>query len=312
MPAHSCTRGAAAIKAPKAVSAPKKAAGGRALGKAALRAMTKNAEAVSDLISLLESDTDISTHHYTLARVVRPVGAGRLEVTLMDGTNEVNLPICGKIRFKGRAASKGDRANCMIPGDIVVIAGSQLAAKCSRSAAIIIRLHLERLRISYPKNFFAAASVDADEEDEEDAFEFDRDEDAEAAEAAEVMACRAVSARAKALRMGVATTESDDETLEAEANRKEDDEDVVFVGSEAPKKAEAPAAAGGGGPNRPSPSGLPAAGAPNRKERRAAAAAAQALTEEEAERRAFLLRNSLASASEDKTATRLNSWIDSI
>lgn len=306
MPAHSQARGSAAPKAPK-----KKANGGRPLGKAALRALGKNAEAVNTLINLLERDASLEEHHLALAKAVRPSGAGWMMVSFMDAEPgvEVNMPLKGAIRFKGRSANKGDRGNCVTPGDIVVVDGAQIAAKVSRVASFIIRLHLERLHIPFPKKFFESADAD-EEESVDEGFDWERDEEAEEAEAAEEMARRAEEQRAYRLRHGLpANAEVDEDVVAVEAKLEAAEEDDVFPDEGALPPA-VPAAAGGGAAPK----------APNRAERRAAAASAKtaAVSAEEAEleRRAFLLRVSAASASEDKAIQRLNkkkdAWIDSI
>jgi hypothetical protein len=305
MPAHSQARGSAApAKAPK-----KKANGGRPLGKAALRALGKNAEAVNTVLNLLERDCALEEHHLALAKAVRPSGAGWMMVSFMDAEpgEEVNMPLKGAIRFKGRSANKGDRGNCVTPGDIIVVDGAQIAAKVSRVCCFIIRLHLERLRIPFPKKFFDSAAGAEEEASDEEEWEWDRDEEAEEAEAREETERRAAELRAYRLRHGLApTAEVDEDVVAVEAKLEAAEEE-----EEEPIEAAAPAAAGGG------------KAGPNRAERRAAAAAAatsaKTATVAEEERRAFLLRNSLRDATEDKTVARLHSrpvskaaWIDSI
>jgi hypothetical protein len=282
MPAHSQARGSAVPKAPK-----KKANGGRPLGKAALRALGKNAEAVNSVLNLLESGESLKTHHFALAQIVRPSGAGWMIASFMGETEEVNLPIKGAVRFKGRSANKADRANCMTPGDIVVVEGAYIAAKVSRVASFIIRLHLERLRIPFPKKFFDSAAGAAEEASEEEDWDWERDEEAEEAEAKEEAARRAEEMRAYRIRHGLPpTAEVDEDAVAVEAAREEEEE-------EEPLEAAIPAAAGGGGK-----------AGPNRAERRAAAAAAASATVAEEERRAFLLRASLSAAVEDGAISR--------
>jgi hypothetical protein len=295
MPAHSQARGSAAPKAPK-----KKANGGRPLGKAALRALGKNADAVNSVLNLLEADESLSAHHFSLAKIVRPSGAGWMMVSFMGETEEHNMPIKGAVRFKGRSANKADRANCMTPGDVVVVEGAQIAGKVSRVASFVLRLHLERLRIPFPKKFFDT-TAEAEEAEEQEEWEWDRDEDAEEAEAREEADRRAEEARAYRLRHGLApTAEVDEDVAAVEAKLEAAEEEEVVFEEDAP----APAAAGGG-----------SKAGPNRAERRAAEAAAKAATEEEAERRAFLIRSSRLAASEDKAVARLlskDAWIDNI
>ena len=178
---------------------------GRALGKGAIRALTKNAECVeeymyicdrahsrSDLTDRLESAALI------LSRVTRTVGGGRVVVQLMDGTENVSVPIGGSIKMKGRAATKTDRANCMCQGDLVVVRGGIAAGKMSAAAAAHVSAIFGELEVSVPKSFFGLC-MGSDAEDDE--FEFDRT-DQLAAETAEVAAVRAAAARTAALRAG--------------------------------------------------------------------------------------------------------------
>jgi len=179
---------------------------GRALGKGAIRALTKNAECVEEYMYICDraqSGVDLTYRlenaALILARVTRTVGGGRVLVQLMDGTENVSVPIGGSIKMKGRAATKTDRANCMCQGDLVVVRGGIAAGKMSAAAASHVSAIFVELEVSVPKSFFGL-SMGSDAEDDE--FEFDRT-DQLAAEAAEVAAVRATAARTAALRAGV-------------------------------------------------------------------------------------------------------------
>lgn len=91
-----------------------------------------------------------------IARVTRQSGAGRLKVTLQKGETDVDVTIAGSLRFKGRAATKGDRANCMGVGDVIVLHGPQAAGKIPRELVASVQTTFESLGVDYPKGFFAA------------------------------------------------------------------------------------------------------------------------------------------------------------
>jgi len=198
------------------------------LGKGARRALTKNADCVDEFLSIVSSaptaaflTVALEKEALTLARVMRSVGCGRLQVMLEDGT-EANVPISGTIKFKGRSNTKADRANCMCADDVIVIRGSFAAAKVSPAAAAFIRKHYEAKGIKTPRGFFSSA---VEEEEEKQmggnvggggGFEFDRDDEL-AGEEAEVAALRAQNARAIALRTGKAVSvDSEDSDVDIE------------------------------------------------------------------------------------------------
>ena len=167
---------------------------GRQLGKAAVRAENKNAEAVTSFHNHLKHHTNVwqvgparrDSSEIPLApacilgRVVRGYGAGRLEVILYDGT-VVSTRIAGRIAFHGSAATKTDRASCMCAGDYIIVEGGLAAAKMSVSMARRIAglYTTANPLLKGPKDFF-------DEKAEEDqGFDWDRSEE-EGAEAEEV------------------------------------------------------------------------------------------------------------------------------
>lgn len=157
------------------------AATGRKEGKAAFRARTKNAAAVEEFLTLIErartgdeAERLMTENGLILAHVIKTTGAGRLEVRLQDG-REGSFPIAGSIKFRGGAATKGDRENCMSAGDLIVIRGSFAAGKFRRPAAIRVRGIFQRHGIGYPPTFFPAEDGSRDDL-------FDHSEEAEDAD----------------------------------------------------------------------------------------------------------------------------------
>jgi len=229
MPTHTKSKSSDAA-ASKKKTGPSSAAGGgrsavtgRPLGKAGVRALTKNAECVEEYIDLCEraervgqngSDvTDaLESASLILARVTRTVGGGRIVVQLLDGTENVSVPIGGSVKLKGRAATKTDRTNCMCQGDLVVVRGGIAAGKLSPAAAAHVGTIFADCGVVAPRGFFGAAAS----ADDDDAFEFDRS-DQLAAESAEVAKVRADAARAAALRSGTAVAEDDTSALDIDA-----------------------------------------------------------------------------------------------
>jgi hypothetical protein len=159
-------------------------AGGRRIGKAARRNAAKNACHVLDYLEHLETAADLTDletymerHSIQLARVTRATGAGRLKVTLQDGATEVDVSIAGSIKFKGRAATKGDRSNCMNVNDLIVLHGPQAAGKIPRDLFDRIQSHFTRLGVSAPKGFFVKGSTESAAAEEETlGFEWETDE----------------------------------------------------------------------------------------------------------------------------------------
>lgn len=255
---------------------------GRQFGRAAIRAINKNADAVYEYLDSVLSASSlpdlqvIISKAFILGHVNRQLGAGRLSVTLQTGEKEANLPIKGVLKFKGRANTdaKKERGNTMMPGDFILVDGGVAAGRLTKVQAERVRRAFQRHALPVPAGFFG--DLDEEDDEEEGGFRFDRSEEALAEEAAEearlaAEARRAIvkaggAGRGGAPRVSVhdaraALAEREDGEAGAEREDKEDDE-------------EAPAAGGGGGPARPA--------GPNRAERRAAEAAARA----EAERRA--------------------------
>jgi len=223
----------ATATATKAKKEKKSAAGGRSaatgvkIGKGAARAIGKNAECVDEVLSIfelarkatvpwtpLQITQSLELDALQLARVTRSTGCGRLEVTLQDGTTGVSVPIAGTVKFKGRAGTKGDRANCMGVGDIIVVRGGLAAAKVSTGAASLLKREFERYSIRVPGGFFvsaadvaAAGAGGGGGAAADDGYEFDRTEEIEA-ETREVAELRKATARSYALRHGKAASGS--------------------------------------------------------------------------------------------------------
>jgi hypothetical protein len=165
---------------PKVKESTRSAATGHKEGKAAKRARTKNAAAVEEFLSLIErartaddAERLMTENGLMLAHVIKATGAGRLEVRLLDGL-EGSFPIAGSIKFRGGAATKGDRENCMTSGDLVVIRGSFAAGKFRRATAIRVRGLFKHHGLSYPSIFFPAEDGSRD-----DLFNHDSDDDDE-------------------------------------------------------------------------------------------------------------------------------------
>ena len=158
---------------------------GRQLGRAAKRSERKNSVAVEEYVEAVEgakTAEDLSWvatgQGLTVGRVTKAMGAGRLEVQLPDG-GSANIVIAGAVKFKGHAATKGDRTNCMSVADFIVVRGAQAAGKMSRAVAARVQAVFERHGVVVCKGFFASSSVGGatgTAEDEDD-IEWDRDEE---------------------------------------------------------------------------------------------------------------------------------------
>ena len=205
MPTHTKSKTSESKKAGSAsVCGAGRSATGRPLGKAGIRALTKNAECVEQYIDLCDDTAGLERASLILARVTRTVGGGRVVVQLMDGTEDVSVPIGGSIKMKGKAATKTDRSNCMCQGDLVVVRGGIAAGKLSAAAAAHVSAIFAENDITVPRGFFGSAAATT----EDDAFEFDRTEQL-ATESAEVEVVRAAAARKAALRHGAEEEEED-------------------------------------------------------------------------------------------------------
>ena len=230
-----------AKKEKKPASGGRSAATGVKIGKGAARAIGKNAECVDEVLGIfelarkatvpwtpLQITQSLELDALQLARVTRSTGCGRLEVTLQDGTTGVSVPIAGTVKFKGRAGTKGDRANCMGVGDIIVVRGGLASAKVSTGAASLLKREFERYGIRVPGGFFvsaadvaaAAGAGGGGAAAADDGYEFDRTEEIEA-ETREIGELRKATARSYALRHGKAASGS--------GSSSEDDVDIDAV-----------------------------------------------------------------------------------
>lgn len=169
-------------------NAKSRGAGGRPQGKAAARAEEKNAEGISEFVGLVESasasgvwpahlKTDPlalpgQSKGFILARVIRNQGGGRVDVRLYSGQSG-SARIAERIAFRGNAATKTDRTNCICAGDYVVISdGDAIAKMHPPTAQRVSALYLAaNPRVSPPKEFFNDSAED------EQGFVFDRSEE---------------------------------------------------------------------------------------------------------------------------------------
>ena len=170
-------------------SSDRSAVTGVKMGRAAKRAITKNAECVEEFMDLVESIhrttgdpktkrlallADQDTEALQAGRVIKSVGGGRLQVLIQDGA-EYSAPIAGTLKMKGRSANKGDRANCMSVGDVIVIRGGFAAGKMTAAQSKRCEAIYESLELVVPAGFFATATSMTDAVEEKDVgFVFDR------------------------------------------------------------------------------------------------------------------------------------------
>ena len=153
---------------------------GRALGKTALRHQRKNAEVVDEYLLLAKAAPDADTlarslgvETFEIAKVIAARGAGRLEVTMSDGTTE-NVRIAGAVTFRGKAGNKAERDNCMVAGSHVVIRGGQASARIPSHVTEKLRDIYEALKVPTAKKFFEIGVQDvADAAADDGGFEFD-------------------------------------------------------------------------------------------------------------------------------------------
>lgn len=138
----------------------RRGAGGRTLGKAALQARRKNAGAIADFLDMIEGVSNheeleeaITRDGLRLARVTKALGCGRLNVQLHDG-RAVDLRIAKSVAFKGRAASKTDRDNCMVAGDLIVVRDAMAAGKIPMALVMDLAAEFSRVGAVTPAGFF--------------------------------------------------------------------------------------------------------------------------------------------------------------
>ena len=134
------------------------AATGKKMGRRAAASCGKNVTAADIYIDEVEegSNTDTLFRIKTLARVVRPCGANRLIVTLQTG-EEVETLIGGRVRFKGRAATKTDRPNCFVLNSIVLLDGGYAVSNLSNAHIVRIKEAYTAAGVPTFKGFFDGA-----------------------------------------------------------------------------------------------------------------------------------------------------------
>jgi len=141
------------------------------MGRAAKRAESKNEECVQDFCAVVEAAlktpgslekkrealiSGLAEEGMLAARVTRAVGAGRLQVTLQDGTLEYSAKIAGNLAFKGRAATKQDRGSHMGLGDVIVVRGGLASGKLSPGQTARCGEIFEELEVRVPAGFFSS------------------------------------------------------------------------------------------------------------------------------------------------------------
>lgn len=206
----------------------KRGVGGRTLGKAALQARRKNAGAIADFLDMIEGvssyeelEAAIARDGLRLARVTKALGCGRLNVQLHDG-RAVDLRIAKSVAFKGRAASKTDRENCMIAGDLVVVRDAMAAGKIPAALVLDLAAEFSRVGAATPAGFFTQGTeLDAGAV----GWEFDRRP--EVARAG-VRAAAAVSEEERALGVGARARSASPSAAAGGAGAGGDEEDFAL------------------------------------------------------------------------------------
>lgn len=148
---------------------------GREKSKSAIASERKNMECAADYVSFMEDPKNPRKEEpdgQRLARVLRALGGGRLEVQFADGTTE-KPTIAKKIRFHGRAATKGDQLNCMSMGDLVIVDGGFIFGKLVMAQQERVEAVFNRKQMEYPQGFFAKTAV-VEEQGVDDIVEWDR------------------------------------------------------------------------------------------------------------------------------------------
>jgi hypothetical protein len=278
MPLHSSSRGAdgsrtktkSAAGGAVSVAGTRSAVTGHKVGRAAARAIAKNADNAEEYLEAVESAVsladlqELGREHTLIARVERNPGGGHLKVTLQTGEAAMDVSITGTLRFRGAAAKKTDRPNCFCANDIIIVDAGLAVSKLSSAQIARVRRVFSKHGLDVPRGFFSAGDAFAAAEEED--FEFDRsdEERAEAEAAAEAAAARARSlllkkqaaaGRGPRLNTGrnqdAVTAALDAEVHAAEERRRREEEDAAdFLLDAAAAVAAAAAAAGGGGPSR--------------------------------------------------------------
>lgn len=148
---------------------------GREKSKSAIASERKNMECASDYVSFMEDPRNPRKEEpdgQRLGRVLKAHGGGRLEVQFADGTTE-KPTIAKKIRFHGRAATKGDQLNCMSIGDLVIVDGGFIFGKLIMAQQERVETVFNRKQMEYPQGFFAKTAI-VEEQGVDDIVEWDR------------------------------------------------------------------------------------------------------------------------------------------
>jgi translation initiation factor IF-1 len=148
---------------------------GREKSKSAIASERKNMECAADYVSFMEDPKNPRKEEpdgQRLGRVLKALGGGRLEVQFADGTTE-KPTIAKKIRFHGRAATKGDQLNCMSIGDLVIVDGGFIFGKLVMAQQERVETVFNRKQMEYPQGFFAKTAI-VEEQGVDDIVEWDR------------------------------------------------------------------------------------------------------------------------------------------
>lgn len=148
---------------------------GREKSKSAIASERKNMECAADYVSFMEDPRNPRKEEpdgQRLGRVLKAHGGGRLEVQFADGTTE-KPTIAKKIRFHGRAATKGDQLNCMSIGDLVIVDGGFIFGKLVMAQQERVEAVFNRKQMEYPQGFFAKTAI-VEEQGVDDIVEWDR------------------------------------------------------------------------------------------------------------------------------------------
>ena len=151
------------------------AATGKKMGKRAAASANKNRNAADEYIDDIEENNDLDRlfRVKTLARVIRPFGAGRIVVMLQSG-EEVETMIAGSLRFHGRAATKTDRPNCIVLNSVVLLDGGRAVSNLSTAHIARVREVYASAGVRVSSGFFhGTVGADADDSSLQEGFDWD-------------------------------------------------------------------------------------------------------------------------------------------
>jgi hypothetical protein len=171
---------------------------GRQLGRAALRALEKNANCIDQFLTKIDEAEDMydlqqieDVDAFIVARVIRAEGAGWFNVRCRDGS-EAKVHVAGTIAFHGRAGTKTDRDNCIIMNDIIIVSGGRASAKLSAALAAHVKKVYSSHGFPFPKHFFSRGDGE-DDGAEDDIFDRSDDEEVDVATIAKLTAPKSKS-----------------------------------------------------------------------------------------------------------------------